>query len=191
MRHSHKLRFAALLVLAATAAATLAATASAKPLLREPFHHEGTVVFEDYCGVSGLTVDVAFVVDGRVIAVRHGRDQLAYFLEHFTETGVFTNRANGKTITAVVRVVQKDLRVTDNGDGTLTILSFGTGNEVLYGQNGEVLARNPGQTRVEILVDHGGTPTDPFDDVFLSSRVVKGSTGRSDDFCAAAVVALG
>ena len=191
MRHSRKLRFAAMVALVATAAATLAATASAKPILRERFHNEGTVVAEDFCGVPGLTVDIAFVADVSVLAVRHGPDQLAYFLEHFTETGVHTNRANGKTVTQVSRVVLKDLRVTDNGDGTLTILSLGTGNEVLYGQNGEVLARNPGQTRVEILVDHGGTPTDPFDDVFLSSRVVKGSTGRSDDFCAAAVTALG
>jgi hypothetical protein len=189
MRHSPKLRFAALLVLAATAAATLAATASAKPLLRERFHNEGTVVFEDFCGVPGLTVEVAFVVDGRVLAVPRGPDRFAYFLEHLTETEVLTNRANGKTVTAVGHAVQKDLRVTDNGDGTLTILAMGTGNLVLYGQNGEVLARNPGQTRVEILVDHGGTPTDPFDDVFLSSRVVKGSTGRSDDFCAATVAA--
>lgn len=190
MRHSHKLRFVALLVLAVTVAATLAATASAKPILRERFHNEGTVVVEDFCGVPGLTVDIAFVADVSVLAVPHGPDRLVYFLEQITETGVHTNRANGKTVTAVVRVVQKDVRVTDNGDGTLTILSLGTGNDVLYGANGEVLARNPGQTRVEILVDHGGTPSDPFDDVFLSSRVVKGSTGRSDDFCAAAVNAL-
>ena len=39
-------------------------------------------------------------------------------------------------------------------------------------------------------IDHGGTPTDPSDDEFLAEELVKGSTGRSDDFCEAAVPAL-
>jgi hypothetical protein len=50
-------------------------------------------------------------------------------------------------------------------------------------------ARAARQIRLEILVDHGGTPTDPSDDEFLSEELLKGSTGRSDDFCAAAVPA--
>ena len=80
--------------------------------------------------------------------------------------------------------------MTDNGDGTLTILNLRTGNDVYYGPDGDVIGRNPGQIRLEILVDHSGTPTDPFDDVFLAEELVKGSTGRSDDFCEAAVPAL-
>jgi hypothetical protein len=78
-----------------------------------------------------------------------------------------------------------------NGDGTLTILILATGNDVLYGPDGKAIGRNPGQIRFEILVDHGGTPTDPSDDEFLANLgAVKGSTGRSDDFCEAAVPAL-
>jgi len=62
---------------------------------------------------------------------------------------------------------------------------------VLYGEDGKAIARNPGQTRLEFLVDHGGTPNDPFDDGPLEFvGVVKDSTGRSDDFCEAAVAAL-
>ena len=60
----------------------------------------------------------------------------------------------------------------------------------LYGENGKAIARNPGQIRLELLVDHGSTPNDPSDDVVLSEELVKGSTGRSDDFCEAAVPAL-
>jgi hypothetical protein len=43
-----------------------------------------------------------------------------------------------------------------------------------------------------LLIDHNGTtPTDPTDDeVVAFLGVVKESTGRSDDFCAAAVAAL-
>ena len=81
--------------------------------------------------------------------------------------------------------------MTDNGDGTLTILTLGTGNDVYYGPDGDVIGRNPGQIRSEFIVDHGGTPTDPSDDEFLVDLgIVKGSTGRSDDFCEAAVPAL-
>jgi hypothetical protein len=167
----------------------LAAGAAAQPPFKERFHDEGTFVDEDFCG-AGLTVDGTFVEDGSVLVVAHGPDGLAYFLEHISTTATFTNRANGKTVTFESSVVNKDLRVTDNGDGTLTLLRLATGNDVFYGPDGKAIGRNPGQIRVEILVDHGGTPTDPFDDEFLSEELVKGSTGRSDDFCEAAVPAL-
>ncbi len=189
MRHSRKLRLSALLALGVTAAAMLAAGAAAQPPFKERFHDEGTFVEEDFCG-AGLTVDGTFVTDGSLLVVAHGPDGLAYFLEHISVTVVYTNRANGKTVTLTVVRVNKDLRVTDNGDGTLTILALATGNDVFYGPDGKAIGRNPGQIRFEILVDHGGTPTDPSDDVFLAEELVKGSTGRSDDFCEAAVPAL-
>ena len=186
---SLKLRLSALLALGVTAAVMLAAGAAAQPPFKERFHDEGTFVEEDFCG-AGLTVDGTFVVDGSVLAVAHGPDGLAYFLEHITATTTFTNRANGKTVTIEGSGIGKDLQVTDNGDGTLTILNLRTGNDVYYGPDGNVIGRNPGQIRLEILVDHSGTPTDPFDDVFLAEELVFGSTGRSDDFCEAAVPAL-
>lgn len=189
MRQSLKLRLSALLALGVTAAVMLAAGAAAQPPFKESFHDEGTFVEEDFCG-AGLTVDGTFVVDGSVLAVTHGPDGLAYFLEHISATTTFTNRANGKTVTIEGSGIGKDLQVTDNGDGTLTILNLRTGNDVYYGPDGDVIGRNPGQIRLEILVDHSGTPTDPFDDVFLAEELVKGSTGRSDDFCEAAVPAL-
>jgi hypothetical protein len=58
------------------------------------------------------------------------------------------------------------------------------------GRTAKAIGRNPGQVRFEILVDHGGTPTDPSDDVELDFRLVRESTGRSDDFCEVAVPAL-
>jgi hypothetical protein len=189
VRHSRKLRLSALLALGVTAAAMLAAGAAAQPPFKERFHDEGTFVDDDFCG-AGLTVDGTFVVDGSLLVVAHGPDGLAYFLEHISATTTFTNRANGKTVTIVGSPLNKELRVTDNGDGTLTILGLRTGNDVFYGPDGKAIGRNPGQIRLEILVDHGGTPTDPSDDVFLTEELVKGSTGRSDDFCEAAVPAL-
>jgi hypothetical protein len=191
MRHSCALRLSAILALGATAAAIVATAASAKQVFRETIHEEDTLVLNDFCDVPGLTVEDAFVLDLRVQAVPHGPNRLAYFLQRGTRTDVYTNPANDKSITAVAKVIEKDLRVTDNGDGTLTILILATGNAVVYGEDGKAIARNPGQIRFEILVDHGGTPADPSDDEFLADLgVVKGSTGRSDDFCEAAVPAL-
>jgi hypothetical protein len=191
MRHSHMRRLGAILALGATAAVTLATTASAEQYLREKFHDEETFVWNDFCDVPGMNVEVELTLDGRVQAVGHGPDRIAYFLQPAAATRVFTNPATGKSIHDSSKFIEKDLRVTDNGDGTLTILILTTGNAVLYDATDRVIARNPGQTRFEILVDHGGTPANPFDDEFLAELgVVKGSTGRSDDFCAAAVPAL-
>jgi hypothetical protein len=191
MRRSRKLRLGATLALGATAAVMLAAAASAGQIFRETFHEEETLVFTNFCDAPGLTVELAIVRDGRVHAVPHGPDGLPHFGSHVEQTEVYTNLANDKSVTTVLIGNDKDLRVTDNGDGTLTVLVLATGNAVVYGEDGKAIARNPGQTRFEILVDHGGTPTDPSDDEFLAFLgVVKESTGRTDDFCAAVVPAL-
>ena len=191
MRHSRALRLSAILALGAAAAAMLATAASAKQVFRETIHEENTFVLNNFCDVRGLTVVDASVLDGRVHAVPHGSDRLDYFIEHGRATDVYTNPATGKSITGVTKFIEKDMRVTDNGDGTLTILIMATGNGVVYGENGKAIARNPGQVRFRFLVDDGGTPADPSDDEFLADLgMVKGSTGRSDDFCAAAVPAL-
>jgi hypothetical protein len=189
MRRSRMLRLGAFLALGATAAVMLAAAASAGPPFRETIHDEFEFVEENFCD-AGLTVEIAGVVDVRVQAAPRRRDRLVYFLHHVTETDVLTNLENGKSVRSVSRAIDKDLRVTNNGDGTLTVLILATGNAVVYGENGKAIARNPGQIRIELLVDHGGTPKDPSDDVVLSEEIVKGSTGRTDDFCEAVVPAL-
>ncbi len=136
----------------------------------------------------GLTVELAFVLD---IMPSH-TDRMAWpTSSNGTRTDVFTNLDNDKFVTSVANVIEKDKLVTDNGDGTQSILVLATGNAVLYGEDGKAIARNPGQIRFEILIDDGGTPTDPSDDEFLDFLgVVKDSIGRSDDFCEAAVPAL-
>ena len=96
---------------------------------------------------------------------------------------------NGNFVTEHVLVLGKDLSVTDNGDGTLTVIQLSTGNATVYNSSGKAIGRNPGQVRFEFVVDHNGTP-DPTDDILLSETLVKGSTGRSDDFCEVVVPAL-
>jgi hypothetical protein len=180
----------AVLVLAATVALMLTAAASAGNVSRTTIHEEDAVVIDDFCEVEGLTVEDSFVLDIREKAGPRGRDRLVYFQSHGRQTEVITNLANDRFVTSSSKVNEKDLRVTNNGDGTLTILILATGNATVYGANGKAIARNPGQIRFELVVDHGGTPNDPDDDVELSFEVVKDSTGRTDDFCGAVVPAL-
>jgi hypothetical protein len=179
----------AIVALGAAAAVMLASPAVAKQVLR--VHEEGTEVVADFCGVPGLTVEDASVMDGRVQAVPHGRNRLVYFLQRGRTNVVLTNQANGKSVTAVLKLTEKTLRATDNGDGTLTVVNLSAGNFVLYGEDGKAIARDPGQVQFAFLIDHAGTPADPFDDELLAELgMVKGPTGRSDDFCEAVVPAL-
>src|SRR5918994_7693398 len=180
-----------LATLVATVTMLVAGPASAQPLEQGTFHEEFTDMVDAFCDVPGLTVQVDQVVDGRFLLNPHGPDGLVYGLETNLFTTVFTNVDNGITVTEVTNVIFKDHQVTDNGDGTLTILVLGTGNLVVYGPDGKAIARNPGQLRFEVLIDNGGTPSDPSDDEFLEFLgVVKESTGRTDDFCAAVVPVL-
>ena len=189
MTHSRK--FVAMLACCGAVSAALVGHASAGQASQERFHDEGTLVHENFCGVEGLTVSDEFVIDGRVHTVPHGRNRFDYFLENRRETSVVTNVADdNRTVTFALTVHQQDLKVTDNGDGTLTIVTMFTGNVVVSGPDGKAIARDPGQARFEALIDHGGTPNDPSDDEFISERLIKGSTGRSDDICAAVVSAL-
>jgi hypothetical protein len=173
---------------AALAVLVLATGATAGQVYREAVHFEEAYVDPDFCGTE-LDVEIESVIDGRLQVVPHGPDGLDYFLQHGTRTERLS--ANGTSVNSVANVIEKDKRVTDNGDGTLTVLILATGNAVLYGADGRAIARNPGQVRFEILLDHKGTLDDPFDDEFLDFLgIVKESTGRSDDFCEAAVDAL-
>lgn len=173
-------------------ALVLSGTASARVLERGTFHDEFGERARNFCGVGGFTVDLDTTVDGRFLVKSRGADRLAYYQEHVKVHQVITNVETGAFVTEVDTVLDKDHRVTDNRDGTLTILVLATGNGTLYGSNGKAIARNPGQIRFEILLDHGGTPRDPSDDEFLEFLgTVKGSTGRTDDFCTAIVEAIG
>jgi hypothetical protein len=181
------------LVAALTTAASfsMTGTTSAAPLEKGEFHDEFSFTDPNFCDVPGLTVEIEGEVEGTFLGKRQGRDGLVYFMEHIHVSTVQTNVNNSEAITTEERSISKDLKVIDNGDGTLTITVLATGNFAVYGADGKAIVRNPGQVRFQFIVDHGGTPADPSDDVELEDLgVIKGSTGRSDDFCGPAVLAL-
>jgi hypothetical protein len=165
--------------------------AAAKPIDRGTIHEDLSFVLTDFCGVTGLDIDLDASIDFEYTVRSKGSAQLPYFSQFVIGNRTFTNPDNDRYVTQSFHGIEKDLRVTDNGDGTFTLLVLETGNSTAYGMDGKAIARNPGQIREEILIDNNGTPQDPSDDEFLAFiQEIKGSTGRTDDFCAAAVPAL-
>ena len=185
---THSRRSVAMLACCVAASAVLVGHASARQIFQERYEGEASFVYDNFCGVPNVSYQVVY--GGKVKAVQRGANGFEYVHDHIKENEVYTNLANDKYITAVLKYNIKDpLKVTDNGDGTLTIVTMLTGSTMVYGTDGRAIGRTTGQSRLEILIDHGGTPTDPSDDVFISERRVK-RVGRSDDLCAAAVEAL-
>lgn len=180
-------------VVATALVGTLAtsALAVARPVDGGTIDDTFALVHEDFCGVPGLDVTDVGTVHIRYRVTTHGRLQLAHYAENLREEGVVTDPATGRSVSFSVVTNGKDLHITDNGDGTLTIVAFGTGSYTVWGEDGKALGRNPGQLREKVLIDTLGT-ADPSDDVFLGQlEVLKPSTGRTDDVCAAMLEGLG
>jgi hypothetical protein len=142
-----------------------------------------------FCG--GLTnVPLHVEIDGYFSIKDHGPNEPSpYFADRYRSTLVYTNPQTQLTYT-VVRVRQsKDLRIVDNGDGTLTLTGLNTGSLWAYGPDGELLGRQNGLTKETALVDTLGTP-DPSDDVFISqgdpfTAGLVTTTNFCDDFLSA------
>jgi hypothetical protein len=180
MRRTYKGGIAS--ALAAIAVLSAPTAADAEPLEHGHFHDELHETIVD----CGLTLRLDRVLDGHFLLNPHGPDGLAYGGEQLRGTDTFTNLTTGHTMLVTFTFTSRDLRVTDNGDGTLTILGQAAGNFVVSGSHSPIVLRNTGIQRVEVLIDHAGTPTDPSDDEFLEFLgVVKEQTGRTDfgEFC--------
>ena len=160
-------------------------SASARPLDKGHFHDVVTDTFD--CDGT----PTRFNGDARInfTFVQRGPGQ-TYYRESVRGTNVSTNLNTGGTYTQIFTSNSRDLRITDNGDGTLTILAQGSGSDRYYDTNGTLVLNDPGQVRFQYLVDEMGTPDNRFDDEEIDGtfEIVRGSTGRNDtqdrDFCA-------
>ncbi|MBD8871161.1 hypothetical protein [Nocardioides donggukensis] len=142
---------------------------------------------DDFCG-AGISIEIVGVGEEQLqVTQRRGE---TYFSAHARLDVSFTNTETGVTITSREITRFTDLHVTDNGDGTLTIVSFGTGFAMAYDSDGRIIAKNTGQSRLRTTLDLNGTPDDFEDDTVISEELILGSTGTNDDFCEAAVPAL-
>ena len=181
------------LLLAAALLATLvlAVPALAEPgrVVRETFHEENFNEIEDFCETD-MVVESHFVVDGTTTIMPRGRDGLIYFANRLSITETFTNVDNDKFVVSTANFIDKDLRVTNNGDGILTILVLSTGNAVIYNSDGEAIGRNPGQVALRVASRSRRHAERSLRRHGALLKLVRESTGRTDDFCEVVVPAL-
>jgi len=164
--------------------ALVAPPASARIVFREVFHDDFSFTDDNFCG-EGLVVDIAGTVDGHFQLNDRGPGGLDFGLEKTTVQQTLTDEATGLSVTDIQpNTINKDLSVVDNGDGTLTAIALLTGGQRTYGHAGDLIAKNSGQVRFEIVYDY-------VNEVEISSELVFGSTGTNDDFCEAVLTDWG
>ena len=147
-------------------------TASASTIEHGRFDDHFVDVREDVCG--GLTMVVEGDDRGRYSLRLGGPDQLPRFSSTHHGGASFTNAATGLALTATWHYSNQDVHVTDNGDGTLSVVYQVPGPERIYGPDGQQLNISTGSMRLEATIDHGGTLQDPYDDVFLGEEFLVG-----------------
>jgi hypothetical protein len=140
----------------------------------------------DFCGDLGFPVVDHAEASGTFVATVRG-DGLWYHGDRFRGFETITNPVTGHVLRRDFNGTDRDQKVVDNGDGTLTIQVQQTGPD-RYSLDGTRLFLDAGMVRFSVLVDDGGTPGDPSDDSdlgFLGYDAITGARqtdGR--DFCA-------
>jgi hypothetical protein len=170
--------------LAAAGLCLVATPAVAQPFEQVRFYEEGSTTVDDFCG--DLHVRIDFHDQGVVVGRTAGKSQFLRYTQSHHGGSSFTNLATDKAFTITWNYLNQDLQVTDNGDGTLTILWQVPGPERIFGPDGHVLNTSGGTMRLETILDHGGTPYDPSDDTFVSETLVSSNGGQPQDefdFC--------
>ena len=136
-----------------------------------------------------LDFDVAWTWEetGVIHTQIRGADGLWFWSGRFHGVNSWANPETGHVFTETYDVNDRDHKITDNGDGTLTITAQGAGPR-FYAVDGERLFTDTGVVRYRVLIDHGGTPNDPEDDEFLEFLGLDKLTGLREtdgrDFCA-------
>ena len=198
MKHTLRAALGAMISVIALSIAA-AAPASAKPLEHDHFVDSGSEIMQDvdplFCaGVVDFPVLHEWHAEGNFLLVVRG-DGLAYGGAPARATDTWTNTVNGETLTVTFVGNNRDHKVTDNGDGTLTIEVAISGIQKVYGPDGNRLLMDTGILRFEILVDHRGTPSDPTDDEFIRDLGLTAQHGQADtdgrDFCEDLVLFIG
>lgn len=164
------------------------APAAAQPIEKEKFVIDEHFEFD----CEGVLFEGHASGRGTVMFVRRGPSGLPHFQGNIHESIVFTNTETGLTYTRVRNVNDRDFRVVDNGDDTLTLIVQLAGMNHWYDADGKLLFIDSGTELFELVVDNNGTPDDPFDDGEAEFvQQLRDLTGRMDtwdrDFCADAI----
>ena len=161
----------AVLTIALAGAAVLtvgAPTASAQPVERSHDRGTFTVDPDNVCGIDVITT-VQFVNN---FIQRLGRNGFPLFQSTGRFTTTFTNPVNGLSVVVKGTGSTKDLSVTDNGNGTITVRTAVTGiPEQVTLPDGTVAYKDVGRVVFATVLDYNGTPANTNDDVFISQSV--------------------
>jgi hypothetical protein len=130
------------------------APSAAAPVVHERFTESFSEVVDDFC--DEITARIDEEATGMFLLNVRGPNGLAYGQATVRQTLSFTNLANDKTYTLVSSFVDKDLKVTGNGDGTFNLVTQYAGGTRSYGPDGEFLGAGGEAFRTEILVDENG-----------------------------------
>jgi hypothetical protein len=182
------------IALAGAAALSLGApVAAAQPVQRS--HDRGTFTVDPdiVCGITVITTVRS--VDNFI--ERLGRNGFPLFQLTGRITITFTNPATGLSVVAKGTGGTKDLSVTDNGDGTITVRTAVTGiaGQVILG-DGTVAYKDVGRVVFATVLDYNRTPANTNDDVFISQSIesVSGPHPQLDSgftlFCPAVIDGL-
>jgi hypothetical protein len=145
-----------------------APTASARPVERLHDHGTFTVDPDNVCGIDVITT-VQFVNNS---IQRLGRNGFPLFQSTGRFTTTFTNPVTGLCVVVNGTGDSKDLSVTDNGDGTITVRTALTGiAEQVTLPDGTVAYKDVGRVVFATVFDYNGTLAHANDDVFISQSV--------------------
>ena len=176
----------------------VAASASAAPAYTEHWDDDVTFVHPagspDFCNLPFDVVE-RDQESGSFVGLNRGPAGLFFGAAKFNGTVTWTNPLNGRNFREEYSGSDREQKVVDNGDGTLTAQVQFTGPSRYY-DNGRLAFIDTGMVRITVTFDNGGTPTDPTDDAqerqFVSLDKLTGlrqTDGR--DFCADIVEFIG
>jgi hypothetical protein len=169
---------------AAVALAVLPAT-GASAVAPERFAIDETFEIDGDC--DGTPAHIFGTDQGEGKIRYRGKDAMAYFTVKWEGNVWWTNPATGKSVHLRANFIQRDQRIVDNDDGTITIRYRGKINETDYNADGSVAFRTQGVDTLILVIDINGTPSNPDDDTLLSEDYLgfTGHDGRDGvDFCA-------
>ncbi len=162
---------------------SLAPVAPAAAAAPEEFTFDNTFAVDFLnCG-EAAHADVHETGTGKI---RFGNNGFAYFWVKWEGHVTLTRTSTHKAVTLEASFIDRDAKITDNGDGTITIVAHSIINERDYAPDGTLGLRTVGRETAVFVIDLNGTPANFDDDEEVSSEFVS-FTGRDDredtDFC--------
>ena len=153
---------------AAVAMAVAGAPASSAALVERSHDHIVETFEENICGIDVVTT--LDIIDN--FQIRTNKAGFPLFKSSGRGTITWFNPDTGLSVEQRFTGTSKDLSVTDNGDGTVTVRFAVTGiPEQITLPDGTVAIKDVGRVVFADVIDFNGTPGDVSDDVFLSSTV--------------------